>query len=130
MEGLGPPGPMVVHLCVDSMAARKSIVETVPDGALEGRLLLVDSRMGALYSRTVCVWDPDTKAAYLRDWYSDESAAQEPCTMRSTAFMAKIGAGIAVGTAALWLGRKQVPVVRDLGLHADGWKPQVIGGVP
>ena len=127
----------IVHLCVDTMECRRVLVESIGSTPEEARgwweapggpRIVVDSRMGALYSRTAAIWDEESRASYLSELYTDSEVEVPMCTLRATGFMAGVGANIAVGTAALWLGRGLPPMPRDIGVGADGWRTANLSG--
>lgn len=79
-------------VCTDSMASRKTVWEAW--SKLGERRAFVDIRMGAL-SIVVVTMTPGNDN-YMDYWQTDESIADEPCTMKHTIFTAEVAAGIGI----------------------------------
>lgn len=83
----------ILYLCVDNMATRNHVAETL-SGKWHPRLI-IDTR-AALYAGRVIV---DSKAPGFPLWcdslFTDEEAHEAPCTLRMTFFTAQILGGFA-----------------------------------
>lgn len=83
----------IVFLCVDTMAARKEISQSLPNP-------MIDSRMSALTIQTLYL-DPmsiESCEEYEKTLFEDSDAFQAPCTSRSTYFTAAMAAALAINT--------------------------------
>jgi hypothetical protein len=86
--------PGIVIVAVDSMEVRKQVWETHKDSAIRTRYI-IDPRMGA-ESAQLYVRNPmDAKDFdYDNSLYSDESAVQERCAAKATAYTALLLSGL------------------------------------
>lgn len=81
--------------CVDNMATRKEIFQSIADGFMPCKYL-VDGRMGAQFMRTYCI-DASNKNAldfYAKTLYDDAQALQDRCTEKSIIYTGLIVAGL------------------------------------
>jgi hypothetical protein len=92
-------GDLVVFCCVDTIAARRMLWES-----LRGEVMRV-------LASPVPAIDDD----YGRTLFPAEEAHSGPCTARSTIYTASIAAGLMVHQFAKWL--RGVPIHRDLTLN-------------
>jgi sulfur carrier protein ThiS adenylyltransferase len=101
----------VVFCCVDHIAVRRLIWESVRSSAL----CFVDGRMSAEVLRVLAVDDPAMDDSYSRTLFAPEETHVGPCTARSTIYTAAIAAGFMVHEFAKWL--RGMPVDADLTLN-------------
>ena len=80
----------VVFCCVDKMAARSFIFETVKEKVD----LFIDSRMAAETLQVYTVYDEESEKTYSKSLFTDEEAYQGTCTAKSTIYCANIAAGL------------------------------------
>jgi len=90
-EQFVPRGGDCILLSFDSMAARKEVAEAVCNFSVP---LFVDSRMGAETLQMYSFVAP-TIQDYMKHWYSDDNADEEPCTRKATSYCASIAGGMA-----------------------------------
>ena len=95
----------VGFLCVDSLAARKSIFRIIKHEAI----LLIDGRMSAEILRVLTAYDLLTQKYYVKSLRGRQ--LDEPCTRRSTIYCANIAAGFMVSQLACWL--RNLPLRND-----------------
>lgn len=91
----------IVFACVDNMAARKLIWETVSDN-IE---LFVDGRMLGLTMRVLCAFDEESIDHYEDpvNLFSDEQGREGRCTEKSTIFTANVIAGLMISNMVRWM---------------------------
>jgi sulfur carrier protein ThiS adenylyltransferase len=117
------PGRLVVFACVDSIAVRRLLWDS-----LRGRAaLFVDGRMSAEVVRILAVDRPVTDDYYATTLFEADQAYAGPCTARSTIYTASIAAGLMVGQMAKWLRR--VPVDADATLNLLATELTVASGI-
>lgn len=102
---------LVVFCCVDSIATRELIWESVRSRAQ----LFLDGRMSAEVIRVLAVDKPATDAVYDTTLFNAGQAYAGSCTARSTIYSASIAAGLMVGQMTKWL--RQFPVDADISLN-------------
>jgi len=101
----------VIFCCVDSIATRKLIWET-----LRGRVdLFVDGRMSAEVLRVLAVDRPRDDNHYAGTLFAEEEAYAGSCTAKSTVYTASIAAGLMLSQFTKWL--RGLPVDRDVTLN-------------
>ena len=111
----GHDGDLIVFSCVDSIATRRTIWESVrPYGAC-----YLDGRMSAEVIRVLAVGDPPTDTGYATTLFSANEAHVGACTARSTIYTASIAAGLMVGQFSRWLRRLPVTPDQTLNLLAS-----------
>jgi sulfur carrier protein ThiS adenylyltransferase len=108
---LCPDPRLAVFVCVDQIATRRRIWESLRDRVG----LFVDGRMSAEVIRVLTVADPQSTEHYGTTLFAAEEAFVGACTARSTIYTASIAAGLMVAQLARWL--RQIPVDRDLLLN-------------
>ena len=112
-----PREEAIVFACVDSIATRKMLWET-----LHGQVaLFLDGRMNAEVIRVLAQDERTDPALYTSTLFSEKEALVGACTARSTIYTASIAAGLMVAQMARWL--RGVPVVPDqtLNLQSSDW---------
>lgn len=110
-KGLPSSLPLIVFACVDRIASRRLIWES-----LASRIaLFVDGRMSAEVIRVLAVDRPASDDYYATTLFAAEEAYADSCTARSTIYTASIAAGLMVGQFAKWL--RAIPVDADLTLN-------------
>lgn len=97
----------VVFSCVDSIATRRLIWESVHSSAA----LFVDGRMHGEVLRILASDQPVFDTNYPRTLFSAEEAHLGACTARSTLYAASIAAGLMIHQFARWL--RNLPVDAD-----------------
>lgn len=99
-ESDGVPSGTVVIVCVDSMASRKAVADS-----LEGDVLLIDGRMGGESGLVHAVrrMEIDGWEMYCRSLYSDAEASELPCTARTIIYTVAITANIMAKMVLLFL---------------------------
>jgi len=102
---------LIVFACVDSIATRQLIWETVRHRAA----LFIDGRMSGEVIRVLATDSPATDRHYPQTLFSAEAAYAGACTARSTIYAASIAAGLMVGQLTRWL--RGLPVDADLMLN-------------
>ncbi len=100
-----------VFCCVDSMAARTLLWESVRERAA----FWADGRMAAEVVRVLASPDPAADVAYPRTLFADAQAYAGSCTAKSTVYTASIAAGLMLGQFTRWL--RGLPVDPDLTLN-------------
>jgi hypothetical protein len=100
-----------VFACVDSIATRKILWESVRDRTS----LFIDGRMAAEVLRVLAVYDQASAAHYPTTLFSAEQAYAGACTAKSTIFTANICAGLMVSQLARWLRR--LPIEPDVTIN-------------
>lgn len=86
-------GSIIVILAVDSMVARKEIVEGMKWNA--NNAMIINPAMGAEYL-TVDVYNNNHRenlAEFNKAWFSDDDAVQEQCTAKATIYTTLLSAG-------------------------------------
>lgn len=92
---------MAVFCCVDSIASRKLIWESV-----QARChFYVDGRMAAEVIRVITSDAPAMDRYYASTLFTSTEAYQGECTSKSTIYTASIAAGLMVGQFTRWLRR-------------------------
>ena len=102
---------LALFCCVDSIAVRKLIWETVKPHVH----FFADGRMSAEVIRVLTSARPPTDDHYATTLFGAEQAYAGSCTAKSTIYTASIAAGLMVGQFAKWL--RGLPVDRDLALN-------------
>jgi sulfur carrier protein ThiS adenylyltransferase len=105
------PGRLVMFACVDSIAVRRLLWESLRCRAA----LFVDGRMSAEVVRVLAVDNPIADDYYATTLFEAAEAYAGPCTARSTIYTASIAAGLMVGQLAKWLRR--IPLDADVTLN-------------
>jgi sulfur carrier protein ThiS adenylyltransferase len=119
---LSPLGKRIIFCCVDNIATRKMIWESVRSSAQ----LFVDGRMAAEVMRVLAAGEPVTDNHYARTLFAAEEAYVGACTARSTIYTASIAAGLMVHQFAKWL--RGLPVEADVTLNLMAAE-MTVGGV-
>ena len=96
-----------VFCCVDSIAARKLVWESVRSTAR----FFVDGRMAAEVIRVLASDRPAIDSNYASTLFSPGEAYAGSCTAKGTIYAANIAAGLMVGQFARWL--RGLPVLPD-----------------
>ena len=102
---------LAVFVCVDSIAARRLIWETLSQRAA----FLADGRMSAEVIRVVASADPAGDQHYPTTLFADVEAYSGSCTAKSTIYTASIAAGLMLTQFTRWLRR--LPVDSDVTLN-------------
>jgi sulfur carrier protein ThiS adenylyltransferase len=102
---------MVVFCCVDSIATRRLVWETVRYRAA----LWTDGRMSAEVIRVLAASDPQGHDYYDSTLFGPDQAYAGSCTAKSTVYTASIAAGLMLTQFTKWL--RQLPLDRDLTLN-------------
>lgn len=119
-----PDRNQVVFICVDSIATRKLLWES-----LHGQVsLFLDGRMNAEIIRVLASAERTNPSLYAATLFPEQEAQAGPCTARSTIYSASIAAGLMVAQLARWL--RGVPVVPDQTLHLLSCDLVVTGDEP
>ena len=105
---------LAVFACVDTMAGRRIVFETVRHQAS----LFIDGRMAGETLRVLTSTSPGSDGYYPTTLFDDARAHPAPCTGRSTLYAASIAAGLMLSRFALVL-RDQQPS-RDVLLQLAG----------
>jgi len=106
-----PSARPVVFCCVDSIATRKLVWET-----LRGRAdLFLDGRMSAEVLRVLAVDRPKDDGHYASTLFAADQAYAGSCTAKSTVYTASIAAGLMLSQFTKWL--RGLPVDRDVTLN-------------
>lgn len=108
---LAVDGDLAVFCCVDTIAARRMLWESLRGVAS----CFFDSRMHGEVMRVLASPVPAIDDDYGRTLFPAKEAHAGPCTARSTIYTASIAAGLMVHQFAKWL--RGVPVDRDLTLN-------------
>lgn len=103
--------PLAVFSCVDSIATRKLLWESLRYQAA----LFVDGRMSAEVVRVLASDSPATDTSYPTTLFDAREAYTASCTARATIYSAAIAAGLMVSQLTRWLRR--LPVETDLTLN-------------
>jgi molybdopterin-synthase adenylyltransferase len=98
---------IAVFCCVDSIASRKLIWESVQAKAH----FFVDGRMASEVIRVVASDTPAMDRYYTSTLFSSSEAYQADCASRSTIYSASIAGGLMVAQFSRWLRR--LPINRD-----------------
>lgn len=88
---IDPDKKVVIFSCVDSMAARKEIHESMAGKAD----MFIDSRMGAQSGSVICC-SASNWGEYTKTLFPDSEGYEGPCTAKSTCYCANIISGFAV----------------------------------
>ena len=104
-------GEQILFCCVDSIATRRMIWESVRSSAS----FFVDGRMSAEVLRVLAVNEPAIDDYYQRTLFAAEEAHVGACTARATIYTASIAAGMMLLPFAKWLRR--LPIDFDLTLN-------------
>jgi sulfur carrier protein ThiS adenylyltransferase len=107
----GSTGPLVVFACVDSMAARRLIWETLHERAA----LYLDGRMSAEVIRVLAWAPPAPASAYASTLFPPAEAYTAACTAQATLYSASMAAGLMLAQLTRWL--RGVPVDPDVTLN-------------
>jgi molybdopterin/thiamine biosynthesis adenylyltransferase len=95
----------IIILGFDSMEIRKEAIEI----AFKDRqkpFLIIDGRMGAEEYQQYVILNPTLKK-YLKYWYSDENASDEPCNAKATAYCSNMsGSFIANSVKKIMTGER------------------------
>lgn len=83
------PAGNCVFICVDSIAARKHIFNSVRDKAS----FICDGRMSAEVLRVITVCDENSREYYPQTLFTQAEAHAGPCTAKTTIYCANIAAG-------------------------------------
>jgi sulfur carrier protein ThiS adenylyltransferase len=121
---LGGPGRLVVFSCVDLIAVRRLLWESLKCRAA----LFVDGRMSAEVIRILVADSPATDGSYATTLFDSGQAYAGSCTGRSTIYTASIAAGLMVAQLAKWLRR--LPVDADLTLNLLAAELAVTSAIP
>jgi len=97
----------IVFSCVDSMAARKLLFESVSSKCK----LFVDGRMASEVFRVLAVWDTKSADYYRTTLFDDSEAHRGSCTAKSTIYCASGIACFETQVLTKWL--------RGMELHKD-----------
>jgi sulfur carrier protein ThiS adenylyltransferase len=109
---LGQTGKeLAVFCCVDSIAARGLIWESVKERAG----FFADGRMSAEIIRVLAVNHPAIDGYYTTTLFAPDQAHAGSCTARSTVYTASIAAGLMLSQFTRWL--RGLPVERDVLLN-------------
>jgi hypothetical protein len=106
-----PPADAAAFCCVDSIATRRMIWESVRSSAS----FFVDGRMSAEVLRVLAESEPAIEDYYQQTLFAAGEAHVGACTARSTIYTASIAAGLMVHQFAKWLRR--LPLDADLVLN-------------
>ena len=104
-------GPLICFACVDSIATRKRIFESLRPYLT----CWIDGRMAAETLRILASDSPATEDYYPTTLFAESEALVGSCTSRSTIYSASIAAGLMVAQFARHL--RQIPVERDQTLN-------------
>ena len=104
-------GEQILFCCVDSIATRRMIWESVRSSAS----FFVDGRMSAEVLRVLAVNEPAIDHSYQQTLFAAEEAHVGACTARSTIYTASIAGGMMLHQFAKWL--RSLPVDQDLTLN-------------
>ena len=115
-------GEQIVFCCVDSIATRRMIWESVRSSAS----FFVDGRMSAEVLRVLAVSEPAIEHSYQQTLFAAEEAHVGACTARSTIYTASIAGGMMLHQFAKWL--RGLPVDPDLMLNLLAGELTAIGG--
>jgi sulfur carrier protein ThiS adenylyltransferase len=107
----------LVFCCVDSIATRKLIWESVSNAAR----FFVDARMSAEVIRVLTACDGASRAHYPATLFASEEAFAGSCTAKSTIFAANIAAGLMVSHLSQFLRGIQCAADVTLNLLAGEW---------
>lgn len=99
--------PLAVFCCVDSIATRKLIWETVREHAA----LWLDARMAAETIRVLAADAPRRDERYVRTLFDASEAHAGSCTTKSAIYAASIAAGLMLAQFSRWL--RQIPMEPD-----------------
>jgi hypothetical protein len=102
---------LLVFCCVDSIAARRLVWESVRDQTA----LFVDGRMSAEVVRVLAIRSPFTDRYYPTTLFESGEAYSGSCTAKATIYTASIAAGLMVGQMTRWL--RGFPVDADLNIN-------------
>jgi hypothetical protein len=98
----------VLFCCVDSIATRRLIWETVKERVC----FFADGRMSAEVIRTLVAADPASRSHYPTTLFQPPEAHAGACTAKSTIFTANIAAGLMLEQLTRWL--RHLPVDADV----------------
>jgi molybdopterin-synthase adenylyltransferase len=101
----------VIFACVDSIATRKLVWESVRSLAA----LFVDGRMNAEVMRVLATDRPAADRYYATTLFEAGQAYAGACTAKATIYTASIAAGLMVGQMARWL--RGLPIEADVTLN-------------
>ena len=99
---------LVVFSCVDSIACRKIIWESVKPSAS----FFVDARMAAEVVRVLSSDQPMDDSYYPTTLFESAQAYSGSCTAKATIYAASVGAGLMLSQFTRWL--RGLPVDRDV----------------
>jgi len=111
------PEGLVVFLCVDTMAARRSIAEGLYDQGSECGLL-IDIRMAAEEMQVISAKWPFEFTKYQETLFHDSEAPEAPCGARATPYCSSIAASLAVHQMTQFLRDQDLHGVIALNLQA------------
>jgi sulfur carrier protein ThiS adenylyltransferase len=109
--GERPLGRLAVFTCVDAIATRSLVWESVRQRCH----FFVDGRMSAEIVRVLACDRPAADGYYPTTLFAPEQAYAGSCTARSTVYTASIAAGLMLSAFTRWL--RGMPVERDLLLN-------------
>lgn len=89
----------VLFCCVDKIATRKSIFESVKNRAD----LFIDGRMSAEYMRIFTVYDEASRQHYSTTLFPAAEAYNGTCTAKTTIYCANVSSGLRIAQFAKWL---------------------------
>ena len=112
LKAFADPGlPPAVFCCVDAIATRKLVWETVQHRAA----FFVDGRMSAEVVRVLASDAPATDGLYPQTLFAPQQAYAGACTAKSTVYTASIAAGLMLTQFTRWL--RGLLVDRDVCLN-------------
>ncbi len=94
-----------IILCFDNMAVRKLVATKA---CKANAYFLIDGRMGAEVFQMYAYIKPDIKN-YLKHWYSDKEADDEPCTARTTTYCRSLASSIMLNSIKRMLQEQDIP---------------------
>lgn len=110
--------PTIVFSCVDSMAARTTILDAYSDLDVAASLL-IDCRMGGESAFILtCDRDPDSLASYRKTLFPDSEAEPLPCGQTSSPHNAACCASLAVHALSLRLRGSPVRPITCIDLRS------------
>lgn len=112
---LDPASPLAVFCCVDSMAARRAVFESLRSRAR----FFADGRMAGEVLRVLSSSHPGSEQDYPKTLFNDQQAHPAPCTARSTLYAASIAAGLMICRFARHLRGQEASGDLLLNLAAD-----------
>jgi hypothetical protein len=106
-----PDLPPAIFCCVDAIATRKLVWETVQNRAG----FFADGRMSAEVVRVLASDAPSNDQSYPQTLFAPQQAYAGACTAKSTVYTASIAAGLMLAQFTRWL--RGLPIDRDVCLN-------------